>query len=280
MRRCRGRSCPTTLVAAFHRVFAGAGRGPFPRRALDGLRFAPLRVRRSSTRAVRCPACTTHVAVAGRDRTARCGSPTSRSPTSRPRPGSSAAQPSPARLRCGSTGDALCPPVRARHRADRRRARGADPRVGRALARRRVLSRGRATPSASCSARIAAGSTIGSRCRRSAARWSHAHARDRRPTARGCGWTTAFAGRLATTWSRSPPTASVIATHTSDGDDWLAGIAGACAAGDVCSSRPTTASCGSRSSAGARSCRPARSPIPRRGRRRRRAPSRAGRHST
>jgi hypothetical protein len=222
---------PDDTIAAFHRWFASTGRGAFPRRALDGLRFTRCTSCGAEHARGTCPGCTTAVsvpiAVAGSLRVAEIRfddvAPATwelghREPES--------TWPGP---RVWIAGDALF----------RRTALGVE-RLGSVLANQ---------TRAWCGARLGAGFY-----RAGGLSVGFVFRPDRRgvddrvalPPIRGAlvracaaiaddrawlAWTTAFGGALATTLVAIAADGRVLGAHTSDGDDWLAGVAGACAVG-------------------------------------------------
>lgn len=218
---------PDDVVSAFHACFVQGKRGPFPRRALDGLRF--VRCASCGVEHARgtCPACTTHVSV-----------PTAINGALR------IAEITPAEIReatveLGTTPNAtawIAGGALMRHTAF------GPERIGDVLAGQTRAWLG---------ARLgigfyrAGGLTVGFLFRP-----------DRRglddrvelPPIRGVlvrasatiadarAWlatTTAYAGKLTTTVVAIDADGSIAGTHTGDGDDWLAGIAGACAVGSA-----------------------------------------------
>jgi hypothetical protein len=220
---------PDDVVAAFHRVFVGAGRGPFPRRALDGLRFVRCACGLEHARGT-CPACTTlvpiPVAISGALRIADI----------------TAADVARATWELGGQAQAGAPAVWIAGDALVRRTALGSERIGDVLAGQTRAWTGRTL---GVGFYRAGGLTVGFVFRpdrrglddrvalppiRGALIHAHAAiAADRAWLA----WTTAFAGRLTTTVVAIAADGRVLATHSGDGDDWLAGIAGACAAGDV-----------------------------------------------
>jgi hypothetical protein len=221
---------PDDVVDAFHRVFVNGARGVFPRRALDGLRFQRCASCGVEHARGRCPACTTHVsvpvAVNGAlrilDIAASAIAPTTWEVGKRPVSGAPAVW---------LAGGALY-----------RRAALGDERIGDVLA-----GQTRAWVGARLGAGFyrAGGLAVGFLFRP-----------DRRglddrvalPPIRGAlvrasaaiadtrawlSWVTAFGGRLTTTVVAITADGRIAGTRTGDGDDWLAGVAGAVAVGDA-----------------------------------------------
>jgi hypothetical protein len=221
---------PDDVLAAFDRVFVRAGRGAFPRRAIDGLCFARCTSCGAEHARGTCPACRTQVSVPvtvhGALRVTEIALADITATTWELGPAEVAGAPP-----VWIAGDALV----------RRAALGVE-RIGSVLA-----GQTRAWVGASLGLGFyrAGGVTVGFVFRP-----------DRRglddrvalPPIRGVlvsahatiaadrGWlalVTASGGRLITTLVAIDRTGQVIATHAGDGDDWLAGIAGACAAGEL-----------------------------------------------
>jgi hypothetical protein len=222
---------PDDTLAAFQRYFIHARRGAFSRGALVGLRFQ--RCAGCGTEHARgtCPVCATHVsvpvAVSGALRIAELALADVAAATWE--------------LGAAAPADPAAPPVWLAGDAIVRRTALGDERIGGVLARQT-----RAWMGATLGAGFyrAGGLTVGFVFRP-----------DRRgvddrvalPPIRGTlvrasaaianrawlAWTTALRGALATTLVAIDAGGRVIATHTGDGTDWLAGIDGACAAGDV-----------------------------------------------
>jgi hypothetical protein len=221
---------PDDTVAAFHRVFVAGGRGVFPRRALDGLRFTRCASCGAEHAHAACPACRSQVSVPvtvhGELRVTEIALADVRRTT----------------WELGGAELPGAPPVWIAGDAIVRRTPLGVERIGGVLA-----GQTRAWVGASLGLGFyrAGGLTVGFVFRpdrrglddrvalppiRGALVAAHAAIAAER------GWlalVTAFAGRLTTTLIAIDARGQVVATHASDGADWLAGIAGACAVGDL-----------------------------------------------
>jgi len=221
---------PDDTVAAFQRWFVSGGRGAFPRRALEALRFS--RCARCGVEHARgtCPGCTTAVSVpitiAGALRIAEIGVLDLALTTWELGSAEIAGAP-----RVWIAGDALV-----------RRSTFGVERIGGVLA-----GQTRAWTGARLGVGFyrAGGLTVGfvfrpdrrgldDRVALPPIRGTLVHAGAAIADDRAwLSWITAFGGRLTTTVVAIAGDGTVLGSHASDGDDWLAGIAGACAIGSA-----------------------------------------------
>jgi tRNA A-37 threonylcarbamoyl transferase component Bud32 len=221
---------PDDVVDAFHRVFVGGARGVFPRRALDGLRFQRCTSCATEHARGRCPVCTTHVsvpiAVNGAlkvlDIAPSAIAPTTWEVGAAPAPGAPAvwiaggALYRKAALGDDRIGDVLAGQTRAwvgaRFGVGFYRAGGLTVGFVFRPDRRGVDDRVALPPIRGALVRAAAAIA---------------------DTRAWLSWVTAFRGALTTTVVAIGADGRIAGTHTGDGDDWVAGIAGAVAAGDA-----------------------------------------------